>query len=40
MIALVAAGMVVLMFALISIAPEVGATNGACERYPCTSGCR
>jgi hypothetical protein len=33
-------GVVALVFALAWVAPVVGTTNSACERYPYTSGCR
>jgi hypothetical protein len=40
MITLAVAGVVALVFALAWVAPAVGTTNSACERYPYTSGCR
>jgi hypothetical protein len=40
MIALGVVAVIALGFALAWIAPVVGTTNSACERYPYTSGCR
>jgi hypothetical protein len=40
MIVLAVVAMVALVFALAWVAPVVGTTNSACERYPYTSGCR
>ena len=40
MIALAAVALIALGFALAWVAPVVGTTNSACERYPYTSGCR
>jgi hypothetical protein len=39
-LAMAVAGLVALAFALVWIAPAIGTTNSACERYPFTSGCR
>ena len=40
MIALGVVAVVALAFALAWVAPVVGVSKSACERYPYTSGCR